>query len=154
MITPGSPYNPKATGVKTKMVFSAFDTKKMDEYAAKAEETWGDTPAYREYEQKAKGRSQAETLKISRQMMDIFAEFGAVRNGDPASPEARALVRKLQDFISAHYYTCTNQILSGLGQMYAAGGEMTGNIDSCGGEGTAAFACRAISAFCAGDEHL
>ena len=140
----------KTTGAKTKMDFSAFDTKKTDEYAAKAKEAWGDTPAYQEYEQKAKGRSKAETLEISRQMMDIFAEFGAVRNGDPASPEARALVRKLQDFISAHYYTCTNQILSGLRQMYAAGGEMTGNIDSYGGEGTAAFAGRAIRVFCDG----
>ena len=140
----------KATGVKTKMDFSAFDTKKMDEYAEKAKKAWGDTPAYQEYEQKTKGRSKAEIMEVSRQMMDIFAEFGAVRNGDPASPEAQTLVRKLQDFISAHYYTCTNQILSGLGQMYAAGGEMTGNIDSCGGEGTAAFAGRAIEVFCAG----
>ena len=89
-------------------------------------------------------------MEVSRQMMEIFAEFGAIRNGDPASPEAQALVRKLRDFISAHYYTCTDQILSGLGQMYAAGGEMTGNIDSRGGEGTAAFAGRAIRVFCAG----
>ena len=140
----------KTTGANTKMDFSAFDTKKMDEYAAKAKEAWGDTPAYREYEQKTKGRSKAETMEVSRQMMDIFAEFGTIRNSDPASPEAQDLVRKLQDFISAHYYTCTDQILSGLGQMYAAGGEMTGNIDSYGGEGTAVFASRAIRIFCAG----
>ena len=89
-------------------------------------------------------------MEISRQMMDIFAEFGAIKSGDPASPEARALVRKLQDFITAHYYTCTDQILSGLGRMYAAGGELTGGIDSRGGEGTAAFASRAIRAYCAG----
>ena len=140
----------KATGVKTEMDFSAFDTKRIDEYAAKAKEAWGDTPAYQEYEQKTKGRSKAETMETSRQMMDIFAEFGAIRNGDPASPEAQALVRKLQDFITAHYYTCTDQIRSGLGQMYAAGGEMTDNIDSYGGEGTAFFASRAIRVFCAG----
>ena len=139
----------KTAGVKTIMDFSAFDTKKMDEYAAKAKETWGNTPAYQEYEQRTKGRSKAEAMEASRQMMDVFAEFGEIRNGDPASPEAQALVRKLQDFISAHYYTCTNQILSGLGQMYAAGGEMTGNIDRCGGEGTAVFASRAIRVYCA-----
>ena len=138
----------KATGVKTKMDFSAFDTKKMDEYAAKAKEAWGETEAYQEYEQRSKGRSQAETLETSRQMMDIFSEFGAIRDGDPSSPEARALVRKLQDFISAHYYTCTSQILSGLGRMYAAGGEMTDNIDRYGGKGTAVFAGQAIRVFC------
>ncbi len=138
----------ETTGVKTKMDFSAMDAKKMDEYAAKAKETWGETPAYQEYEQKAKGRSQAEAAEISRQMMDIFAEFGAVRNGDPASPEARDLVKKLQAFITAHYYTCTDRILAGLGQMYAAGGEMTENIDRAGGEGTAVFASRAVAVFC------
>ena len=138
----------RSSGVKTKMDFSAFDTEKMDEYAAKAKEAWGETPAYREYEQKAAGRCEAETVELGRRMMDIFAEFGAIRNGDPASPKAQDLVRKLQDFISAHYYTCTDRILSGLGQMYAAGGEFTRNIDSCGGEGTAAFAHQAIEVFC------
>ena len=140
----------RSAGVKAKMDFSAFDTKKMDEYAAKAKEAWGETPAYREYEQKTRGRSGEEAMETARQMMEIFAEFGEIRNGDPASGKAQALVRKLQDFISEHYYTCTVPILSGLGQMYAAGGEMTGNIDSWGGEGTAAFAARAISVYCSG----
>jgi len=138
----------KTTGVKAKMDFSAFDTRKMDEYAAKAKEAWGETPAYQEFEQKTKGKSKAEMMEVNRQMMDIFAEFGAIRNGDPASAESQALVRKLQDFISAHYYTCTDRILAGLGQMYAAGGEMTDNIDRSGGEGTAVFASRAIREFC------
>ena len=130
------------------MDFSAFDSKKMDEYAAQAKASWGDTPAYREYEQKAKDRSPEENAGLNRQMMDIFAAFGAVREKDPAAEEAQALVRKLQDFITANWYTCTPQILSGLGQMYAAGGEMTENIDRAGGEGTAAFAAAAIRVFC------
>ena len=130
------------------MNFSAFDTKKMDEYAARAKEAWGNTPAYREYEKKAKGRSREETAEVNREMMGIFTEFGAIRQEDPASEKAQALVRKLQDFISEHFYTCTDQILSGLGQMYAAGGEMTSSIDSYGGEGTALFTSRAIRIFC------
>nr|MCR4875914.1 TipAS antibiotic-recognition domain-containing protein [Clostridiales bacterium] len=75
-------------------------------------------------------------------------EFGAIRHEDPASEKAQALVRKLQNFISAHFYTCTDQILSGLGQMYAARGEITSNIDSYGGEGTAVFTSQAIRIFC------
>ena len=138
----------RKAGVNTKMDFSAFDTKKMDEYAARAKEAWGNTPAYREYEQKANGRSREETAEVNRKMMGIFTEFGAIRQGDPASEKAQALVRKLQDFISEHFYTCTDQILSSLGQMYAAGGEMTSSIDSYGGEGTALFTSRAIRIFC------
>ena len=135
-------------GVKYAMDFSAFDTKKLDEYAAKAKEAWGETAAYREYEKKAKDRTRTAAMELNRQMMDIFAEFGAIRKEDPASGQAQALVLKLRDFISAHYYTCTDGILSGLGRMYAAGGEMTENIDRYGGEGTAVFASRAIRVFC------
>ena len=130
------------------MDFSSFDTKKMDEYAAEAKKAWGNTPAYREYEQKTKGRSKEEMAEVNRKMMEIFTEFGAIRHEDPASEKAQALVRKLQNFISAHFYTCTDQILSGLGQLYAAGGEMTSNIDSYGGEGTAVFTSQAIRIFC------
>ena len=138
----------KTTGVKQKMDFSAFDTAKLDEYAARAKEAWGETPAYKEFEQKAKGRTDTENAELNRQMMAVFADFGAVRDTDPAGEAAQALVHRLQDFITTHYYNCTDRILSGLGQMYAAGGEMTENIDKAGGEGTAVFAAKAIAAYC------
>ena len=137
----------KMMGVKP-LKFDAFDTKKLDEYAAQAKSSWGTTDAYREYEQKTEGRSDEENRLLGGQMMDIFAEFGKIRVEDPASDAAQALVRKLQGFISEHYYTCTKDILRGLGQMYAGGGEMTANIDRCGGEGAAAFAAAAIEEYC------
>ena len=74
----------QTTGVKQNMDFSAFDTKKLDEYAARAKEAWGDTPAYKEFEQKAKGRTDTENAELNRQMMAIFADFGAIRDTDPA----------------------------------------------------------------------
>ena len=80
--------------------------------------------------------------------MAIFAELGDVRHLPPEGPEDQALAAKLQDYITRHFYTCTPQILRGLGQMYAAGGEMTDNIDAAGGPGTADFAARAIDVFC------
>ena len=80
--------------------------------------------------------------------MDIFTEIGAIRHTDPASAEAQALIGKLRQYITDHFYTCTPQILRGLGQMYVAGGEMTDNIDNAGGEGTADFAHRAIEIYC------
>ena len=138
----------QATGGKKHMDFSAFDTKKMDEYAARAKASWGATPEYHEYEQKSKGRTPAENRELGERMMQLFAEIGAVKNEDPASEQAQALIRKLRDFITEHYYTCSDQVLLGLGQMYAAGGEMTDNIDRYGGEGTAAFTNAAIQAFC------
>ena len=137
-------------GGKHPMDFTAFDTKKIDDYTAQARAAWGDTPAFQEYDRKAKGRTATDNMELNEQMMRIFAEFGAIRSESPASEKAMQLVGKLQAFITEHFYTCTDPILSGLGAMYAAGGEMTDNIDRAGGEGTAAFANEAIRAYCAG----
>ncbi len=131
------------------MDFSAFDTKKIDEYTAQAKASWGETSEYHEFEQKSQARSKEEENALGQQMMAIFAEMGEHKEDDPDSETVQLLVAKLQDFISKHYYTCSKQILSSLGQMYAAGGDMTANIDKAGGEGTAAFASEAIKAFCA-----
>ena len=134
-------------GVK-KLNFDAFDTKKIDEYAAQAKASWGKTPAYKEYEEKSKGRTKEEDQKIYQGLIDLFAQFGSIRDSDPASGEAQALVKKLQEYITEHMYTCSKEILSGLGKMYAGGGDFTRNIDSFGGEGTAVFASKAIEIYC------
>ena len=135
----------KAIGVKY-MSFDAFDTRKIDEYAAQAKASWGTTDAYREYEQKSAGRTKETQQKLNVEMMHIFAEFGKIKDMSPESPEAIALAKKLQDHISENYYTCTDEILLGLATMYAGGGDFTTNIDKVGGEGTAVFACEAIKA--------
>ena len=130
------------------MDFKAFDTSKMDEYAARAKAEWGTTPEYKEFEEKNRMRTSEEQTDINAQMMGLFVEFGAMKGSAPDSPEAQAQVKKLQDFISANFYQCSNEVLSGLGQMYGAGGEFTENIDAAAGKGTAAFASRAIAAYC------
>ena len=130
------------------MDFESFDRTELDNYAAQAREKWGHTEAYREYEQKTQGQSPAQMQANGDGLMTIFAEIGAIRHTSPESAEAQTLVRKLQDFITAHYYTCTPQILRGLGQMYIAGDSMTQNIDRAGGPGTAAFTQHAIEEYC------
>ena len=138
----------KAIGVKY-MSFEAFDTRKIDEYAAQAKASWGTTDAYKEYEEKSAGRTKEIQQKLNVEMMNIFAEFGKVKDMAPDSEEAVTLVKKLQDHITENYYTCTDKILLGLGAMYAGGGDLTMNIDEVGGEGTAVFACEAIKAMIA-----
>ena len=83
------------------------------------------------------------------EMMNIFAGFGRIKELTPDSAEAATLAKKLQNHITENYYTCTDEILLGLGTMYAGGGEFTINIDKGGGGGTAAFACEAIKAMIA-----
>lgn len=127
---------------------TAFSTDKLKEYAARARAAWGDTPAYREYAEKTAGRAPGREQQLAVQMMALFAQFGAMKEEDPASPAAQALVGRLQAFINEHFYRCTDEILAGLGKMYAAGGEFTANIDKAGGAGTAVFASRAIAVYC------
>ena len=135
------------TGVMN-MDFKAYDTKKLDAYAAEAKQRWGRTDAWKESQEKAKGKNRDAQAAEADGLMDIFRRLGAYRTGDPAAPEAQALIRELQQYICEHYYNCTNQILMGLGQMYAAGDEMNVNIDRAGGAGTGDFARRAIEVFC------
>jgi len=131
----------KAEG-RIEMKKETFDT-----YAREAEARWGKTEAWKEYAKKSEGRTKENEQSLGEGLMDIFRRLGQLRQGDPASEEAQALVKELQSYITAHYYTCTPQILKGLGQMYAAGGDFTENIDKAGGPGTAVFARRAIDIF-------
>ena len=138
----------QGVGVKPLTDFRAFDTKKIDEYAREAKASWGQTKEWKEYEQKSQGRTREDNAALAQGLMDIFREFGTVRNGDPASAEAQALVNKLQGYITENFYTCSDKILLSLSKMYGGGGSMTENIDKVGGPGTGEFAERAIAAHC------
>ena len=135
----------KETGVMH-MNFNAYDTKKLDDYAREAKARWGHTDAWKESQ--ARGKTREQECSDADGLMDIFHRLGQYRDGSPAAPEAQALIAELQRYISDHYYNCTNQILFGLGQMYAAGDEMNENIDRAGGPGTGDFARRAIEIYC------
>lgn len=137
----------KTIGVKN-LDFTAFDTKQIDAYAKQAQEIWGKTPQYQEYEKKSEGRSGEEEQRMGIELMAILVQLGRMRESGPADEEVQAQVKKLQDYITEHYYTCSDEILSGLGSMYASGGRFTENIDKAGGPGTAQFAARAIEAYC------
>ena len=116
--------------------------------AKRAKEQWGQTPEYREYEEKTKDWTNQDQQDVMKNFMLIFAEFGKMRTEDPSSEKVQCEVEKLQNFISEHFYQCSDEILSGLGQMYASGGEFTQNIDKMGGEGTARFTADAIEVYC------
>lgn len=137
----------KQIGVK-KLDFTVFNTKKMDEYAKRAKESWGQTPEYREFEEKSKDRTKEDERKLWAGLMEIFTEFGSMKDSSPSSSAAQRVVKKLQDYITEHFYTCSDEILTALGSMYDGGGEMTDNIDHAGGEGTAEFAAQAIKVYC------
>lgn len=137
----------KEIGVKY-MNFTAFDTSKMDEYAKQAKEKWGHTPQYGEYKEKSKDRPKKDEQHIHIQLMGIFSEFGKLQKLNPTDKTVQAQVRKLQEYITKHFFTCTNEILLSLGKMYTQDHRFTENIDNTGGDGTAKFTFKAIKAYC------
>lgn len=128
------------------MNFNEFSKEKLKEYSETAKKEWGHTDAYKEYEKRK--YSENEENSLSEKLMNYFVEFGKLKGKNPNDDEIQSKVRELQKFITDNYYTCTNQILASLGQMYCAGGEMTENIDKAGGKGTAEFAAKAIKEYC------
>ena len=117
----------------------------MKRYEAEARDRYGNTAAYKEHEQKTKNYTKEKWAEANDGMMAIFAEFAACKNSDASadSTEAQALVAKLQAHITDNYYTCTDEILAGLGKMYVADERFKKNIDKSG-EGTAEFAAEGI----------
>ena len=123
----------------------------MNEYKNEARERWGNTDVYREHEQKIKNYTKEQWTAVNDGLMAIFAEFAKCKIDGFASnlPEVQSLVGKLQDFITKNYYTCTDEILAGLGQMYVCDERFKKNIDKYG-EGTAEFTADAIGIFTEG----
>ena len=117
----------------------------MKSYETEARERWGNIDAYREHEQKTKNYTKEKWAEANDGMMAIFAEFAACKESGASadSSEVQALVAKLQAHITANYYTCTDEILAGLGKMYVADERFKNNIDKYG-EGTAEFASEGI----------
>ena len=146
------------------MDFKAFDKSKLEEYAKRAREQYSDTDAYKEYEAKSAGRTSEDEQVFAEEFMAIFAKFGALlkagTDGNAASdnaadssskasaPEAQALVQELRDYITEHFYTCSDGVLLSLSKMYGGGGSMTESIDKVGGPGTGAFAEQAVAVHC------
>ena len=121
----------------------------MKSYETEARERYGNTVAYREHEQKTKNYKKEKWAEANDGLMTIFAEFAVCKQSgaEADSNEAQALVVKLQTHITENYYTCTGEILAGLGKMYVADERFKKNIDKYG-EGTAEFAATAIEVYC------
>ena len=121
----------------------------MKNYETEARSRWGNIDAYREHERKTKNYTNEKWAEASDGLMAIFAEFAALKNSGvtAGSAEAQLLVAKLQAHITENYYTCTDEILAGLGKMYVADERFKKNIDKYG-DGTAEFAAEAIAVYC------
>lgn len=129
------------------MEFENFDPKKLDDYSQQAKLLYGKTDAYKEYTQKSKNRSRKQEQDLGQQVMDFFVRLGTMRHLPPDGEAAQAWAKELQEYFTAHFYTCTPQIYKSLAESYAGGGSLNENIDKAGGPGTGAFAKQVIDIY-------
>lgn len=129
------------------MDFSAFDTQKLKEYEEEAKAQWGQSAEFKEFEEKNKNRTDSDNQILMKDFMSLFVTFGQLKEKEVDSKEVQAQVKKLKDYITEHFYTCSLEILSSLGEMYISDERMTKNIDKAGGEGTAQFVAEAIQVY-------
>ena len=134
-------------GVAT-MNFDVFDKSEIEKYEAEAKAKWGNTKAYQEYRQKDIARNKDTYSKLAGELMAMFSELGRLKHLTPNADEVQKKISALQKFITDHYYVCTNEILSGLGELYVCDERFKNNIDKAGGDGTADFVKEAIAVYC------
>ena len=121
----------------------------MSNYDIEVKERWGETDAYKEHTEKTAGYTKDKWQQVNDGLNAVLAKFAECMNsGHTAdSDDAQALVKELQNHITENYYTCTNEILAGLGQMYVADERFKTNIDRHA-SGTAEFVSKAIKTYC------
>lgn len=133
------------------MSFKEFDMSQMEkakkEFAAEVKEKWGNTQAYAESEKKTKNYGSKEWSKINEESSKIFSWFSQNTDKNPSEPEVLEMVKSWQDYITKSFYTCTNEILFSLADMYVCDERFKNNIDQFG-EGTAQFMHDAIKEYC------
>ena len=138
---------------KGKVIMTAFDNSDYEtarkQYETEAKQRWGETEAYKEHTEKTANYTADKWQEVNDGLMSVLAKFAeCMRNGNTAdSDKSQALVKELQAYITENYYTCTNEILAGLGQIYVADERFKNNIDKYVG-GTAEFIGEAIKVFC------
>ncbi len=123
------------------MDFTAFNDRRAADLAAQAEAAWGDTPAWKEFV--SRPCHEGDNARNGQELMTLIGLFGRQRPTSPDSLEAAVFVRQLQQFITDRFYTCTDEILLSLADVYETP-DFTRNIDREGGEGAAAFLAAAI----------
>ena len=138
----------QSKGVAT-MNFNVFGKDEIEAYKAEVIEKWGNTKAYQEFRQKEDARKEGSYDKLADELMTMFSKLGELKHLAPDNGEVQKKISALQQFITDHYYECTKEILTGLGQMYVCDERFLKNIDKAGGDGTAAFVSKAISVYCA-----
>ncbi len=130
------------------MSLGEFNAAKLQQernaYADEVKQRWGDTDAYRESEKRSQNYDDAQWQTIHTEQEAILHAFAALVGHNPADAQVQATLQDWQDFITKRFYPCTDDILRGLGLMYAADERFQKTLNQFGA-GTAKLMSDAIA---------
>ena len=129
-----------------------MNTSDHEIYKTEVENRWGHTCAHQEYQKKTAGYTKENWQTAAEGLHAVVARFAQCKRDAIAADSAhvQTLVKELQDYITENYYTCTNEILSCLGQMYVGEQGFRESMDQHY-PGTAEFVSQAIKIYLNGE---
>lgn len=127
--------------------FDMTEIKKLtQEYAEEARRRWGNTDAYKQSIQKTKRYTEKDWEIIENQSADIFKAFASCMDNKDESKKTDDLVKEWQGYITNNFYDCTDEILSGLADIYVTDERFKKNIEKYG-TGLAEFISKSIKSY-------
>jgi DNA-binding transcriptional MerR regulator len=111
----------KISGEKTMSddeLFDAFWEKHETEYAAEAEQRWGNTEAYKQSKERTKNYTKEDFKRMAKEGEELTRQIAAAMPSGPASAETQALIQKHYDAIR-NFYDPSPELYRGLGKMLA-----------------------------------
>ncbi|WP_214694614.1 MULTISPECIES: MerR family transcriptional regulator [unclassified Exiguobacterium] len=123
----------------------AHEAKHQDEVI----ERWGESSAYKTAQERAAKRSKADWERINQMQLDLIAPLVDLFRSQVAIEDDRvqSVVRDNHLFIDKHFYDCSLDMFSGLGQMYVADERFTAYYDRFE-PGLASYYNEAIQYYC------
>jgi MerR family transcriptional regulator, thiopeptide resistance regulator len=103
-------------------MFDGFDSFDHAQYAAEAEQRWGETEAYRESARRTKSYTKADWSAIKAEADAIMQRWGVLHEAgtDPTAAAAMEVAEQHRQHISRWFYTCAPEFHAGLADMFVA----------------------------------
>lgn len=110
----------RLTQAEKRELFGSTWVENEEEYAAEAEQRWGDTDAWRQSRERTSRYSTEDWTRAKAEGDAIDGRFVALlRAGEPADGEAaRAVAEEHRQSITRWYYDCPPEMHAGIGRMF------------------------------------
>jgi DNA-binding transcriptional MerR regulator len=141
----------KGETMDKKEMFDAFDERALEEhrtkYADEAKQRWGTTDAYAESQKRTSKYTREDWERIQQEGAEIREGLAALMSRSPSDPNVQGLVKRFHEHMNNNFYTCSLEMLSGLGDMYVNDPRFTATYEKVR-PGLAVFLRDAIKVYC------